>query len=285
MSDRRGGSLLKKKSFQVRTISGLVIAIVLVAVFVLGYEVMWAFVLGLSLLGEYEMYKATKLSWGPLCWAGYLATIAYYIVLLIYGICPALILVVAIFIIVNLAVFVFYFPRFELMDLFGSVFGVLYVGVSLSFLYLLRIYEPYGAYVVWLVVISAWGCDTCAYLVGMKLGKTRFLPELSPNKTLEGCIGGIIGAMIIAIIYAIVVSKWTSGIKLSFVIFPLMVMFGSAAGEIGDLAASAIKRKAHIKDFSNLIPGHGGILDRFDSMIMVAPIIYIITLWFKIMPA
>ena len=285
MADVRGGSLLKKQSFRIRALSGIILAIVLVAVFILGYGVMWAFVLVLSLLGEYELYKAIGLEWGPLSWAGYLATIAYYIILLIWGISAGLILAIAIFMIVDLGIFVVCYPKFELMHLFGSIFGVIYIGVCLSFLYLLRIYPPYGAYLVWLVVISAWGCDTCAYLVGMKMGRQKFFPELSPNKSKEGAIGGVIGAMIIALIYAIVVSKWTPGISVSWLIFPILVMFGSIAGEIGDLAASAIKRKVNIKDYSNLIPGHGGILDRFDSMIMVAPIIYIITIWFKIMPS
>ncbi len=282
MSDERGGNLLRKKSFVVRTISGIIIALILVAVFVLGYDVMWAFVLVLSILGQFEFYRALDLGWGLFSFGGYAATVAYYIIMLIEGICPAMVLVLALLIVFDLAVLVFTYPRYSLLKVFGSAFGTLYIGVSLSFLYLLRIYPPYGAYIVWLVVISAWGCDTCAYLVGMLFGKTKFLPHLSPNKTLEGCIGGIIGSMVIAVIYAFAVDKWVEGIDFTGIIFPIVCMFGAAAGQIGDLAASAVKRMTGIKDYGKIIPGHGGILDRFDSMIMVAPIIYIITLWFRI---
>ena len=282
MSDQRGGNLLKNKSFWVRTVSGLIICLILIAAFVLGYNVMWAFVLVLSLIGQFEFYRALELGW---CWfscVGYATTIAYYIILLLEGICPAMVLVLALMIVVDLAVFVFTFPNYSLQKVFGAAFGTLYIGISLSFLYLLRIYPPYGAYIVWLVVISAWGCDIFAYLTGMLFGKTKFIPKLSPNKSLEGCIGGIIGAMVIAVIYAFAVDRWIEGINLPWLIFPIICMFGAAAGQIGDLAASAVKRLTGIKDYGKLIPGHGGILDRFDSMIMVAPIIYIVTLWFRV---
>lgn len=282
MSDQRGGSLLKKRSFWVRTLSGIVICIILVTVFILGYNVMWGFVLALSLLGQFEFYRALNLGWCMFSIVGYAATVAYYVVLLFAGICPAMVLVLAIMVIVDLAVFVFTYPNYSLQKVFGSVFGTLYIGVSLSFLYLLRIYPPYGAYIVWLVVISAWGCDIFAYLTGMLFGKTKFIPKLSPNKSLEGCIGGIIGAMVLAVIYAFAVGRWITGIRLPWLIFPFVCMLGAAAGQIGDLAASAVKRMTGIKDYGKLIPGHGGILDRFDSMIMVAPIIYIITIWFRI---
>lgn len=284
MSDERGGSLLKKKSFQTRAISGIILAVVLVAVFYLGYNVMWAFVLLLSLLGLFEFYKAIGLKWCILSWTGYISTAAYYMILLIWGIRSYIILDLALLMLVNLGVFVFTYPKYDLKQIFGSVFGVVYVSVCLSFLYLIRIYPPNGAFLVWLVVISAWGCDVFAYLSGMLFGKRRFVPKLSPNKSLEGAIGGLIGAMIIGLIYALVINKWLTGIHLPWLIFPLLCLFGAAAGQIGDLAASAIKRKADIKDFSNLIPGHGGVLDRFDSVIMVAPIIYVITIWVKIQP-
>lgn len=282
MRDVRGGSLLKKKSFWTRLTSGVILAVLLVAIFILGYGVMWAFVLILSLLGQFELYRAIGLKWGPLSWMSYAATLAYYIILLVWGISSYIILDFAILMIVDLAIFVLSYPKYELTHLFGAMFGVIYVGVCLSFLYLIRIIPPYGAYLVWLVVLSSWGSDIFAYLIGMLFGKHHFVPKLSPNKSTEGAIGGVVGAMVLGLAYSFAVAKWTEGIKYSWIIFPLLCLFGSIAGQIGDLAASAIKRKVGIKDYSNLIPGHGGILDRFDSVIMVAPIIYIITIWMRV---
>ena len=122
----------------------------------------------------------------------------------------------------------------------------------------------------------------CAYLVGIILGKTRVFPEISPKKTLEGCIGGVIGAGILSMIYAFCVQGYILDLKGEAIIFPIVCMIGAVIGMFGDLFASAIKRKAGIKDYSNILPGHGGILDRFDSVILVSPVIYLITILIRL---
>lgn len=133
---------------------------------------------------------------------------------------------------------------------------------------------------VWLILISASGSDTFAYLTGMLMGKHHF-SELSPKKTIEGCVGGVIGAALLALVYSFVIPNGilsTVGVNIH-VLFACIGAVGSVVSQIGDLAASAVKRNFGIKDYSNLIPGHGGILDRFDSILFVAPVVYYVSLW------
>jgi phosphatidate cytidylyltransferase len=143
----------------------------------------------------------------------------------------------------------------------------------LSYIYQVRILDD-GAWIVWLIFIGAWGSDTCAYAVGVLFGKHKFAPKLSPKKSLEGCIGGIVGAALIGFLYATAIGSYITQLQNPQLIFAIIGAASSVISQIGDLAASAIKRNHNIKDYGNLIPGHGGILDRFDSIIFTAPIVF-----------
>ncbi|MBQ9815274.1 MAG: phosphatidate cytidylyltransferase [Lachnospiraceae bacterium] len=277
-NDQKKG-LLHNKSFWTRTLSGIVIVAILVTVFVIGYDVMLCFMGLLSLIGLFELYRAVGLKIDVLTCVGYAGVIAHYVMIRFLDATYYLLLLYSVMLIVILAVFVLTFPKYELQQVITVFFGVFYVGVMLSFMYLLRIHPPSGAYLVWLVVISSWGCDIFAYLVGMLFGKHKFVPRLSPKKSVEGAIGGIVGAVVLGLVYGLIVQKWIPDVEHAPLVFMIICLFGAIAAQIGDLAASAIKRKVGIKDYSNLIPGHGGILDRFDSMIMVAPIMYIVTIY------
>ena len=107
----------------------------------------------------------------------------------------------------------------------------------------------------------------------MLIGKHKMAPHLSPKKSIEGGIGGIAGAALLGVLYALAINKWGNA-GADLVRFAIIGAVGGAASQIGDLAASAIKRNYDIKDYGKLIPGHGGILDRFDSVIFTAPMIY-----------
>ena len=278
MSDDRSQSLLKSKSFWVRTVSGFIMSCVLIAVFVTGYDVMLVFLCALSLLGMFELYRALKLKWCGPCFVGYIAVIVHYIFIRFLD--PKYLILIYVFaLIILLAIFVITYPKYNLIQIFGSFFGIFYVGVSLSFLYLLSIHPPSGAYLVWVVVLSSWGCDIAAYFFGMLFGKHPFVPKLSPKKSVEGAIGGIFGSVLLGVVYGFAVQKFIPDIKLAPLVFGIVCLFGSAVSQIGDLAASAIKRFCDIKDYGKILPGHGGILDRFDSMILVAPIIYLIAIY------
>ncbi len=183
-----------------------------------------------------------------------------------------LLCVVAVFML-EMFVYVFGFSKYRSEDIVAAVFAFLYAPVMLSFIYLTR-EHTYGLYMVWLILISAWGCDTFAYIVGMLIGKKKIFPVLSPKKSLEGCIGGVCGAALLGFLYAhFYVARVLPDANLTL---PIVVICaaGAICSMVGDLAASAIKRNHGIKDYGKLIPGHGGIMDRFDSVIFTAPIVY-----------
>ena len=137
----------------------------------------------------------------------------------------------------------------------ASFFGFFYACFLLSHVYLVREFD-HGKLLIWLAFISAFGCDTGAYFSGYFLGKNKLCPALSPKKTIEGSIGGIM-----------------------LLLCGLVGFFGSILSQIGDLAASSIKRQVGIKDYGNLLPGHGGVLDRFDSVILTTPVLYYVMLF------
>ena len=151
--------------------------------------------------------------------------------------------------------------------------ALFYVTVMLSCIYRIRMLSD-GAYMVVLVFLSAWGNDTLAYCTGRLIGKHKMSPILSPKKTVEGAIGGVIGAGLLGCLYGLFAKQFLSVNYNLIVVFGIVCAVGGLISIIGDLGASAIKRNYDIKDYSHLIPGHGGILDRFDSIIFTAPIIY-----------
>ena len=126
---------------------------------------------------------------------------------------------------------------------------------------------------VWLIFLSSWGCDTCAYCVGMLIGKHKMAPKLSPKKSVEGGVGGVLGAALLGVLFALAMNHW-GGEDVNALHYAVICGVGGIISQVGDLAASAIKRNHDIKDYGRLIPGHGGILDRFDSVIFTAPVIY-----------
>lgn len=150
-------------------------------------------------------------------------------------------------------------------------FGIVYILAFIIFIPLLYKCEN-GKFLIWYLAIAAWGTDTFAYAVGMKLGKHKLTP-ISPKKSVEGSIAGIIGAVILSIIYTYILNKvWN--FEISYIAIVGIATILSVLGQIGDLAASSVKRFTGIKDFGKIIPGHGGMLDRIDSILLIAPFAY-----------
>ncbi|MGM9671288.1 MAG: phosphatidate cytidylyltransferase [Oscillospiraceae bacterium] len=146
----------------------------------------------------------------------------------------------------------------------------------LSALVRLGLREPKAPYLLLPFVIT-WLSDSGAFFVGRSRGKTKLAPALSPNKTVEGSVGGFVCAIFAAILYGLIL-YWCH-FRVNILVMAVYGFFGSLAGQAGDLAFSAIKREHGIKDYSNLLPGHGGMLDRFDSTIFTAPILELLVLW------
>ena len=262
--------------FKTRLISGIVLVAVAIVLMVTGNEVLLTAMLAISLIGMFELYRVLKIEKTLLAIVSYLVTIVFYCNLEWNFISDNMV-VVMIYIIALMFVYVLSYPKFEAYQLFGAFFGLFYVGVMLSFIYPIRMLDK-GAYLVWLVFLCSWGCDTCAYCVGKLWGKAfgnhKMSPKLSPNKSIEGAVGGVVGAFLLTVLYAFIFKNQMDIAVYEIFILAAISAVGGLISMIGDLTASAIKRNYDIKDYGKLIPGHGGILDRFDSMIITAPIIF-----------
>ena len=260
--------------FKTRLISGIVLVIIALATIISGSWILFFTLLAVSLIGMRELYKVMKVSdehVTVLELVGYLGAVLYYIAMKAdFGNYGTMAIIISMILI--LFVYVFGYPKYHAEQVMAAFFGVVYVAVMLSFIYLTRSL-PDGKFLVWLIFLCSWGCDTCAYCVGMLIGKHKMAPVLSPKKSIEGAVGGVAGAALLGVIYAAA----TQG---KMAEYALICAVGALISMVGDLAASAIKRNQNIKDYGKLIPGHGGILDRFDSVIFTAPVIYFLALLF-----
>ncbi len=267
---------LMTKSFLERTISGILLVVLALAAIIVGGEVLHGdILLGtmilVSLIGCFEFLRVYQMQWKLPGYIVYIATIAYYLMVR-YEFHQYLIAMFILVMILLMAVYVFTFPKYQADEMMVTYFCLFYVSLMLSYIYQVRMMDD-GAYLVWLIFLCSWGCDTCAYLVGVMFGKHKMAPVLSPKKSIEGAVGGVIGAALLGFLYA-VIFKDNLTIENPTIVFPIVCAVGGVISMIGDLMASGIKRNHDIKDYSKLIPGHGGILDRFDSVIITAPIIF-----------
>ncbi len=264
-----------------RVISGIVLVFILIFMLVSGGYITAGMLMAVSLIAYHELAEALSFSkidgkTSLLEIFGMCAVVLHYILMVItkgdmlYFVMTTMCLFFA-----DAAVVVFGFPKIRSDQLIAGVFSFVYAPMMLSFIYLLRIMDA-GKYLAWIPFI-AWICDTCAYFAGSMLGKHKLCPRLSPKKTVEGAVGGILGSVIVGIIFGYIFASsgntdMTTG--RSMFVFAVITLVAAAFSQIGDLIASAIKRDRDIKDYGKVIPGHGGILDRFDSVIFITPLIF-----------
>ncbi|WP_223588510.1 phosphatidate cytidylyltransferase [Neobacillus bataviensis] len=163
--------------------------------------------------------------------------------------------------------------RYTFEDAAFSLLSAIYVGIGFYFFFETR--DEGGLVFIFYSLFIIWATDSGAYFIGKALGKNKLWPEISPNKTVEGSIGGVVCAVIVAILF-----KFLSDINVG--LLPLMgiTVVLSVFGQIGDLVQSAFKRHFNVKDSGNILPGHGGILDRFDSLLFVWPLLHLFHLWY-----
>ncbi|MGG7143800.1 phosphatidate cytidylyltransferase [Clostridium nigeriense] len=231
---------------------------------------MWlkAFTIVLSVCGLYEFYKALKeKKFNPIPIMGYLLLIIFYLtgnnfeyIMYIVVLATIVLLVIPV---INL--------KYTFIDSAITLLGFLYVGILFSFIPLVN-NKASGEFLVWLIFIGSWVCDTAAYYSGKYLGKKKLCPEVSPKKTIAGSIGGLLGSTIGCGIFGIIVAPYV--LEVQIIHFFLIGALCGIMGQFGDLVASSIKRYVGIKDYSNLIPGHGGILDRFDSILFNSAVVF-----------
>lgn len=257
--------------FKTRLLSGIVLVAAALVLIITGGDVLLFSTLLISYIGMFELFRIFHVEKELPGIVGYLAATVFYCNLK-WAFLPDLMVVVLGFLMALMFVYVFTYPKYKTEQMLAVFFGVFYVAVMLSYVYQTRMLTA-GAYIVWLIFLCSWGCDTCAYCVGVLIGKHKMAPKLSPKKSIEGGIGGLAGAALLGALYALAINKW-GGASAGVVEYALICFVGGIISMIGDLAASAIKRNHEIKDYGKLIPGHGGILDRFDSVIFTAPVIY-----------
>ena len=264
--------------FKTRLLSGIVLLAGIILMTEAGGPVMLCILAALSVIGLFELYRAVGIvkagkdgreHISALGAAGAACGVFWYTVLAIapaeYHL-PYFAVVFTVF----LVIYVLGYPRYETADLFAAFAGMFYLCVLLSCIYLTRTGAG-GKHAAYMIFIAAWGSDTCAYCVGMLIGKHKMTPRLSPKKSWEGAVGGVLGAALLGFLYALAFGQPRAE-------YAVIAAAGAVLSVFGDLAASAIKRKYGIKDFGTMIPGHGGVLDRFDSILVTAPVICLLSM-------
>lgn len=254
----------------------------------------------IAIISLREYFKATENEVKPISWIGYLLAACISLIhvvnlqtILIF-LCiaiPSLLLILFLHIIIS-------DMKINLKDIAFSFFGILYIISFISFIPLIygldgaktigfttdgnlesfTTTDLNGKYLIWILMITTWGSDIFAYLIGRYFGKHKF-SKVSPNKTIEGCTAGIVGAVVLTLIYTLCINNF-AGLDLSYLSLGIIGFILSIIGQIGDFAASTIKRYFNIKDFGNAFPGHGGFIDRIDSVIFTAPFAFCLFLFF-----
>lgn len=259
-----------------RVISSAIGIIILIFVFIFNNPaIINIAVTIIALIGLSEFYNAFKNKGiKPIKTMGYLVTLP----ILTIGYIEPDSLKIILFFTLPVSIFILFCKsiftkmKYNIIDISITMLGIVYVSFLTSFLALTRSLE-YGEYFIWYILAGAWLTDTFAYLIGVKFGKHKF-SEISPKKSIEGCFGGLVGCMLFYGIYTYYLT--TIGIEMNVLVMTIVGLIISIISQIGDFAASSIKRYCEIKDFGTIMPGHGGVLDRFDSVIMIAPFIYMI---------
>lgn len=263
--------------FKTRLLSGIVLVILALIVIISGGYITLASLLAISLVGMYELYRVFQLEKTPLALIAYLIAVVFYAFYFL-PITVDPMMMVMLFLIMLMFVYVFTYPKYKAKDVMAIFFGMFYVAIMLSYVYQIRILEN-GVYLAFLIFICSWGCDTCAYCVGVLFGKHKMAPVLSPKKSIEGAVGGVVGTALLTMVYCFVFKTQMQLDTRGIVVLAIISAVAGLISMVGDLTASAIKRNYDIKDYGNLIPGHGGIMDRFDSMMITAPIIYYLAVY------
>lgn len=254
------------KKLVVRTITGVLVLIASIFLTYMGSFYLLAFLLFLSNVGMIELNNVLK----KLEFRQNLPLLLIFnSIIILFALLknqPLIIAFVSLFFMIQFINFVL-FDKGNLKDIMAQLFSLVYISIPFSMMFFMEKTEY-----IWLVYISAWGTDTLAYVFGSLFGKHKLIPKVSPKKTVEGAVGGMIGAGIISLVYAIASGSTTVPL------FVIIAIVGSAVGQVGDLCASKLKRLSDKKDYGSIFWGHGGVLDRFDSILFTIPYIYILYL-------
>ena len=229
----------------------------------------------IALMSMYEFYHAFYKKIKPIQILGYVSCLfiavihiipsEYILNIVILSIPTAVVILFTCLVITNM--------KITVQDVNISLFGIIYIIGFSIFIPIIGGLEN-GKLIIWYLLFAAWGTDLFAYCIGRPFGKHKF-SKISPNKSIEGCIGGIIGAAIFMLGYTVYLNQ-VKDANISYLYILGISIILSVISQIGDFAASSIKRYTGIKDYGNILPGHGGVLDRIDSLIFIAPFAYVL---------
>lgn len=254
-----------------RIISGIVAALILVTVLFLG-EIYIKLAVSLLALGAiYEIYKVSVNSLA-LKIAGYLYAVLFYSAFFTEWYYSAELMIL--FVVSLFVIFIAKNSEVSFEECAKTFFTAFYVCQFFSYLIHIRVMQ-YGVYLIWLPILAAFLTDIFALVFGLMIGRHKLCPVVSPKKTVEGSIGGILGSVAGMIVFGLVVSKFFS-LTPNFTALIIIGVVVSIISQLGDLAASVIKRQYKIKDYGKIMPGHGGVMDRLDSVLFAAPAVYFI---------
>lgn len=233
----------------------------------------------ISIICMFEYFSVIKKIAKPIEWVGYLACILVIAPAIFNGdlIFKILLLSIPIILLLLFLQVVITDMKYTFKDVSYTFMGIIYIPFFLMFIELVRCMDN-GKILLGYILTISWATDIFAYLIGRNFGKIYFC-KISPKKTIEGLIAGIIGSIVCSLIYTVIVRElWQ--VNYSYIYVLIIAGMLSIISQIGDLVASTIKRLANTKDYGNLLPGHGGMLDRIDSMLFLTPFVYIIFLLF-----
>ena len=227
----------------------------------------------IALLAMNEYFNAVAKVSKPVRWLGYLSCLSVAVIHLVPEEYLRIIVTLSVptILIILFAQVIATEMKTSFKDIAYTFIGIFYVVFFIMFVAFIN-GMPDGNILIWYAILAAWGTDISAYFVGKAIGKHKF-SKVSPKKSIEGCIGGTIGAVLLMLLYTYIANTFW-GMNYSYLFIGATGVILSLIGQIGDFAASSIKRFVDIKDYSNLIPGHGGMLDRIDSLIFLAPFAY-----------
>lgn len=259
-----------------QSLSRVLVAVVAIPIFIalvwVGGFSFYLLVQAIMLLGAGEAFDLLGAkSSSPQRWTGYAFSLAWGLTVFFFGWTFA-VPVLLTFLIVLMIAEMFRSAGSQILNISGTAFAALYASLSLGCMITLRNQpDPGGAQLVFLVFAAIWACDSLAYYGGRLFGKHKLFERVSPKKTWEGAVAGLLGAFLGVFVVRYLYIQFGYTFILSSAQTSMIGLFAGTLGQAGDLAESLLKRDAGIKDSSHLIPGHGGVLDRFDSLMFVAP--------------
>ncbi|NLN65380.1 MAG: phosphatidate cytidylyltransferase [Clostridiaceae bacterium] len=275
-----------------RIISGVLASVVLIIIMAQPPFVMGITIFVVSIIALFEFYQSVRnVDFHPVRVVGFFSCIMFLLYVLYQAFATdvnhtllgelsrvlfqrnMIFLIIYLVIVYLLVLLIFHRNKFTLDDVGVTLLGIIYIPFLLSFVFWIR-YLNNGFALTWLAFVGTFTTDIFAYFIGKFFGKRKLLPKISPNKTIAGGIGGVVGSIACTTAFGMLYVNGFEGLHIPFYHYIAIGLLCGTLAQLGDWAASAIKRSVGIKDFGNIIPGHGGLLDRIDSLLFVVPAVY-----------